>query len=440
MQRTDSRHAAEVVALQRSPLFIVLFTVFVDLIGFGVIIPFLPFYASAVGGGAAILGLIVAAFFAMQFLFSPILGRLSDRVGRRPVILGTLILATAGHLTLSVAGSAFVLLLAARILAGIASGNLSVAQAYIADRTRPEERAKGMGLIGAAFGVGFAVGPVIGGVLEPFGLAAPALAAAALAATNFGLAVLFLPESVTPEMRRSRPAAVRVGPGHHTGPAPIRALRTVRAVVLDFFREFGRVAKRPAIQALLIAFFIVSFAFSTVPVAFPSLGIVSLGLGRQQLVLIFIYIGVINILVGSAAGRLARRTGEERLVAFGTFAIMAGLASVPWVAHWTTYVLLTGVVSMGVAIAFPLIPSLVSKRTPPQEQGTVLGVTQSLGSLARVPGPLVAGYLFDQVGPASPFLFGAALMALGFGITLRVYRDSSQRPSTLSGVSGSVRK
>lgn len=392
------------------------------------IIPFLPFYASSVGGGAAILGLIIAAFFAMQFLFSPILGRLSDRVGRRPVILGTLVLATAGHLTLSVAGSSFFLLLAARVLAGIASGNLSVAQAYIADRTRPEERARGMGLIGAAFGVGFAIGPVIGGVLEPFGLAAPALAAAALGATNFGLAVLFLPESLAPEMRKGR----RTNLGKTVG------RRAIRDPLVDFLVEFGEIARRPAIRALLIAFFIVSFAFSTVPVAFPSLGIVSLGLGRQQLVLIFIYIGVINIIVGNAAGRLARRTGEERFVAFGTFLIMAGLASIPLVTHWITYVLLTGVVSTGVAIAFPLIPSLVSKRTPPQEQGTVLGVTQSLGSLARVPGPLVAGYMFDQVGPASPFLLGASLMAIGFVMTLLVYResrDAAQAHPTL-GASG----
>lgn len=384
--------------MERSPLFVALFTVFVDLIGFGVIIPFLPFYASAAGGGAAILGLIVAAFFAMQFVFSPILGRLSDRVGRRPVILGTLVLATAGHLTLSVAGSSLVLLLAARTLAGTASGNLSVAQAYVADRTRPEERARGMGLIGAAFGVGFAVGPVIGGALEPFGLAAPALAAAALAATNFGLAVLFLPESLTSDARMKQERAGRA--------------------------KFGAIVRRPAIRPLLIAFFIVSFAFSTVPVAFPSLGIVSFGFGRQQLVLVFILIGLINIVVGNAAGRLARRTGEERLVAAGTFAIMAGLASVLLVTHWTIYVVVVAVVATGVAIAFPLIPSLVSKRTSPQEQGAVLGITQSLGSLARVPGPLVAGYMFDQVGPASPFLFAAALMALGFVMTLLVYRES----------------
>jgi len=414
-------------------LFVVLFTVFVDLIGFGVIIPFLPSYVGAVGGEAAILGLIIASFFAMQFLFAPILGRLSDRVGRKPVILGTLVLATAGHLALSVAGSSFALLLTARVLAGTASGNLSVAQAYIADRTRPEERARGMGLIGAAFGVGFAVGPVIGGILRPFGLAAPALAAAALAATNFVLALLYLPESLAPEIRTKNRTVVRDGTGNDVRSLRIRALPDVFSRVKAFVGEFGQVAKRPAIRYLVIAFFIVSFAFSTVPVAFPKLGIDSLGFGDQQLALLFIYIGVINIIVGTAAGRLARRTGEERLVAFGTFAIMAGLASIPLVTHWTTYVLLTGVVSIGVAIAFPLIPSLVSKRTLPQEQGAVLGIAQALGSLARVPGPLVAGLMYDLIGRASPFLFAAALMALGFVMTLLVYRESRQGPTSPAG-------
>ena len=401
----------EVIRLQRSPLFVALFTVFVDLIGFGVIIPFLPFYAKVVGGqdGPAILGGLVAVFFLMQFGFSAIFGRLSDRIGRRPVILGSLVLATAGHLVLSIATSSIVLLFAARILAGIGSGNLSVAQAYVADRTRPEERARGMGLIGAAFGVGFAVGPVIGGLLQPFGLAAPALGAAVLAATNFGLASLYLPESLTREAREKNG-------------------RESHAKFLD-------IARRPALRALLIAFVIVSFAFSAVPVAFPSLAIELYGFQPLQLVLIFIYIGVINVIFGNAAGRLARRIGTERLVALGSFAIMIGLLLVPWAQHWSVYVLLTGVVAAGVAIAFPLIPSLVSKRTPPQEQGSVLGVAQSLGSLARVPGPLVAGFLFDQVSPASPFLVGAALMAIGFGATLVVYRERGRSSAAPAGLS-----
>lgn len=402
---TDDFPAAHRGRILKRPLFVALFTVFVDLIGFGIIIPFMPFYAELVGGDAApaILGGIIAIFFAMQFLFSPILGRLSDRVGRRPVILGTLVIATAGHLTLSIAGSSLVLLFAARFLAGIGSANLSVAQAYVADRTRPEERARGMGLVGAAFGVGFAVGPILGGALLPFGLAAPALGAAALAATNFGLASVFLPESLTAEARRENGKVGR--------------------------SRFGEIARRPALRALLIAFFIVSFAFSAVPVAFPSFAIEALGFQPIQLVFVFVYIGLINLTFGFAAGRLSRRVGTERLVAVGTLAILVGLALVPLVLQWGAYILLTGVVAAGVAIAFPLIPSLVSKRTLPQEQGAVLGVAQSLGSLARVPGPLVAGFLFDNVGMASPFFFGAALMAIGFAMTLLVYRES-QRPAS----------
>ncbi len=384
--------------MQRSPLFLILFTVFVDLIGFGVVIPLLPFYSGAVGGGAAILGLLVASFFAMQFLVAPVFGRLSDRLGRRPVILGTLVLATAGHLLLSVANS-LILLFAARILAGIASGNLSVAQAFVADRTRPEERARGMGFIGAAFGVGFAVGPVIGGTFLPLGLWAPALAAAALAATNLALAALFLPESLAPELRSVRGRARAAG--------------------------LGEVLRRPTVGALLATFFVVSFSFSTVPVAFPLLGIDYFKLDGAQLALIFSFIGVINLLVGSAAGRLARRVGEERLVAGGTFAIMVGLAAVPWMRDLSAYILLVGVVATGVAIAFPLIPSLVSKRTPPKEQGTVLGITQSFGSLARVPGPFVAGLLYQQISPVAPFVLGAGLMVLGFAMTLLAYRERS---------------
>ena len=383
----------------RSPLFVILFTVFVDLIGFGVVIPLLPFYASAVGGGPLVLGLLIAAFFGMQFLLAPVLGSLSDRLGRRPVLLATLVVATAGHLLLAAANS-LVLLFAARVLAGMAAGNLSVAQAYIADRTRPEQRAKGMGLIGAAFGVGFAVGPVIGGTLVGYGLFAPALAAAALAATNLGLAVAFLPESLTPERR------VAMGSRQAAG--------------------LGEAIRRPSIRALVATFFVVSFAFSTVPVAFPSLGIDYFGLKPEQLALVFILIGVISIVMGGAAGRLARRFGEERLVAVGTLAMLAGLAAAPLVANLAAYVGLVAVFSTGVAIALPLIPSLVSKRTPPHEQGSILGGAQAIGSLARVPGPFVAGLLYEQVGPAAPFLVSAGLMGIGLAMTILVYRESRE--------------
>lgn len=285
--------------LGRSPLFLILLTVFVDFIGFGVIVPLLPFYNRAFGGGALILGLLIASFFLMQFLFAPALGRLSDRFGRRPVILGTLTASIAGHLILAFANS-LVFLFAARLLAGFAAGNLSVARAYVADRTRPEERARGMGFIGAAFGVGFAFGPVIGGIFVPFGMSAPPLAAAALAATNLALAALALPESLTRELRTVRGSPRRAGVGE--------ALRS------------------SSIRPLVLTFLVVSFAFSTVPVAFPSLGIDYFRLVELQLAAIFVLIGTVQVVIGATVGRLAKWAGEERLVAVGILAMASAMA------------------------------------------------------------------------------------------------------------------
>jgi len=383
----------------RSSLFVVLLTVFVDLVGFGVIVPLLPFYTDLFGGGPAVLGFLIASFFLMQFLTAPIFGRLSDRIGRRPVLLATLGLATLSYVILAAATSLAVLFLA-RILSGIASGNLAVAQAYVADRTLPEGRARGMGLIGAAFGVGFAVGPVIGGTLSPFGLSMPALAAAAIAAANLVLAIVFLPESISVK----RPVATGLG-----------------------WRRPGSMAegfRRPTIRALLATFFVVSFSFSAVPVAYPSLGIAYFGMGPRELSLIFILIGAITIAVGSALGRLARRLGEERLVALGAASMTAALAATPFIRDLAAYVALTGLMSFGVAITIPLVPALVSKRSSSAEQGSMLGLTQSIGSLGRIPGPVIAGILFQGVGVAAPFVLASLLMLLGFLLSVQVYRES----------------
>lgn len=384
---------------RRSPTFVVLFTVFVDLVGFGVIIPLLPFYATAVGGGAAILGLVVASFFLMQFVFSPIFGRLSDRIGRRPVIVGTLVMAVVAHIVLSVAAS-LPLLFLARLLAGTASGNLSVAQAYVADTAPPEKRAKGMGLIGAAFGVGFIVGPVIGGVLAPFGLYVPALGAAAIALANLVLAAIYLPESLTPERR-----AVAAARAHR--PA-----------------GWAEAFRRPAMRALLVAFFVVSFAFSAVPVMHPLLGIQRLGLGTGDLAVVFLFIGVISVSVGASLGRLVAGVGEEKLVATGTALMTAGIFATPTAWDFPSFIALNGVMAVGVALCLPLIPSLVSKRSAPEEQGSMLGVAQAFGALARVPGPLVAGLLFEGFGFLAPFLVSGALMALAFGLAASIYVQS----------------
>lgn len=383
-----------------SPLFLILLTVFVDFIGFGVVVPLLPFYNQAFGGEEFVLGLLIASFFLVQFLFAPLLGRLSDRFGRRPVILGTLTVATTGHLILGFANS-LVFVFVARMLAGFAAGNLGVARAYIADRTRPEERARGMGLIGAAFGVGFAIGPVIGGTFVSFGLSAPAFAAAALAATNLALTARFLPESLATELRTVRGSPRKAG---------------IREAI-----------RRPSIRPLVLTFVVTSFAFSTVPVAYPSLGIDYFGLLPQQLAAIFVLIGLTQVVVGASVGRLAKRAGEERLVMIGPVAMGTAMAATPFLRDLTAYVLLVVLFSAGVALTMPLLLSLVSKRTPASEQGSLLGAAQAIGSLGIVPGPLIAGILYERVTPAAPFLVSAVLMGGAFLMSLLVYRESRRR-------------
>jgi DHA1 family tetracycline resistance protein-like MFS transporter len=388
---------------KRSPLAVVLLTVFVDLVGFGIVVPLLAFYAKAFGGDATALGLLVASFFLMQFLFAPVLGRLSDRFGRRPVLLASLVGTAAAYVLLGFATS-LAMVFAARILAGIASANLVVAQAYVADSTRPEARAKGMGLIGAAFGVGFSVGPVIGSVLVGFGLAAPAFVAAAIASANLLLALVFLPESLPFERRRANG-------------------RTAKSVPVARSSSHG-------LLGLWVAFFLVNFAYAGVSVMYPLWGIGALGLDARQLSLVFLYVGVITVVMGGLAGKLAKRVGEERLVAVGAALMATAFLATPWAPNLWVFVLLTGALAIGIGTALPLVPALVSKRIPEAQQGRVLGLTQAAGSLGRVPGPFFAGLAAEVLGLGAPFVFAGVLMAAGSLLLVRLYQESSRATRT----------
>ena len=391
----------------RAPLAVILFTVFVDLIGFGIVVPLLAFYAGAFGGSPVVLGLLVASFFLMQFLFAPVLGKLSDRFGRRPVILVSLGLAVIAYMTLAFAASILVLF-AARILSGIASANLAVAQAYIADRLPPEERAKGMGLIGAAFGVGLTAGPVISGTLVPYGLAAPAIAATGIALANLAMATAFLPESLNGTRRR-----VATG-------------RSLRERVLG-----------PEIVGLLATFFVINLTYSAVPVAYPLLGTRILGLSARDLAIVFVYTGLITIVVGGAVGKLAKKAGEEKLVAVGTGLMALAFVATPFMITVLGFYALAGILAVGLSLALPLVPALVSKRIPADEQGAMLGAAQATGSLARIPGPVLAGWTFGALGPSAPFLIAGSLMLLGLGLSARIYaRRASFGPEVAAEASG----
>jgi len=386
-----------------SPILVIVMTIFIDVTGFGIVLPLLPYYAAAFGAGSTALGVLVASFALMQFLFSPLLGKLSDRVGRRPVLLLSILTSVASFLLFGLANSFFVLLLS-RVVAGMAT-EVGVAQAYIADITEKKGRAAGMGRVSAAHGAGFIIGPAMGGFLSNYGFSAAGFAAAALALVNLVFAFFFLPES-------------RVNINNQKD----------RRSSLGFTKGLANVLSRPLMGSLLAIQFIMSLAFSAFPVIMPLLGISLFGLGSSDMSYFFVYIGLVQIVFqGFIVGRLASRVGEGKLIAAGTLLMTPSLFLMALFPNFGVFLVLATVTVSGMGMLGTAIPSFISKRTSPGEQGGVLGVTQSVSSTARIPGPLVGGAIFELAGLAAPFLFSAALMAIAavLGIRIGLNEDAS---------------
>src|SRR5215210_569596 len=277
--------------MKRSPLLVIFVTVFIDLVGFGIVIPVLPFYVVGTQFDASprMVGLLFASYSVMQLIFTPVLGRLSDRYGRRPVLFFSLLGTSAGFLILGFA-TALWMLFAGRIIDGISGGNISTAQAYIADVTTPEERAKGMGLIGAAFGLGFIFGPAIGGILSRWGIGVPFLFAAGLAFANAVLLYFTLPETVTPD----HPARVSAAGGG--------------------WSQITASLKQPKLAFVLLIFFLFVVAFSIMTASFALYTMYRFGFDAQHNGYLFGFIGVIGVLIqGVLIGRLVKRWGETPL-------------------------------------------------------------------------------------------------------------------------------
>ncbi|MEP6924214.1 MAG: MFS transporter [Pyrinomonadaceae bacterium] len=376
-----------------SPLLVIFVTVLIDLIGFGIVIPVLPYYAEAQAFQATPfeIGLLTSSYSAMQFIFSPILGQLSDRYGRRPILFFSLLGTSLGFLIVGVANT-LVLLFVGRILDGMTGGNISTAQAYIADVTTPENRAKGMGMIGAAFGLGFVFGPVIGGLLSKVefhnqyfnieGIQTPFLFAALLALGNATLLYFVLPETV----KFDKTAA----------PKPIRSR-------FSLFKE-GFANRNLAI--VIVLYFLVVTAFSMMTTAFILYTMYRFGYDAVQNGFLFMYIGILGaVFQGVLFGRLAKRFGESRLVLAG--ALIMGVAFVfvpivsPTVGGLTGLLIGIAAFAIGNSLATPSLTSLGSKFSPPDSQGTSLGVLQSSASLARAGGPALAGLLLYSATAAS---------------------------------------
>jgi MFS transporter, DHA1 family, tetracycline resistance protein len=376
--------------------------VFVDLVGFGLVIPLLPFYALRFAASPQQVTLLLAVFSLMQLFTAPFWGRVSDRIGRRPVLIVSMAASALAYLWMG-AATALWMLFAARAVAGICAGNIAAAQAYIADITGPEDRAKGMGLIGAAFGLGFIIGPALGGLLAGDNPATPDVELPAWVAAGLSLLALCGVAAILPESLRTD--------GHRLTPA--------RSRIASVLGMLGR----PILSRLILIFFLVILAFAGMESTFALWATEQFTWGPRQVGYVFAYVGVLSaILQGGAIGLLTRRFGEERLLLCGLTLIGIGLLALPLARGVPMLGISVSGLALGMGLVQPSINSLVSRRAGPEEQGEVLGVAQSVGSLSRVLGPVAAGFFFAEFGRHAAFLWGAALVGLALLAVLRLTR------------------
>lgn len=373
----------------RSPLAFLFVTVFVDMIGYGIVVPLLPFYAREYATGALLVGLLGSLYAAMQFVGGPFLGGLSDRFGRRPVLLSCLLGASAAYLLLGLAQSLSVLVLAVALAGGMGA-TLATAQAYIADSTSKGNRARGLGLIGAAFGLGLMAGPALGGLLSLYSLRAPALAASALALANAAFGYLNLPESHPAHLRRRVPL-VRLNP------------------VSQLAGVFGM----KKIRVLLVAVLLLNLSFAGLIGNFPVFSSARFGWDGAANAFFFAFVGACAVTTqGALIGRLLPRFGEERLLVYGLAVVAANLVLMALVpAGWMLYPVV-GLLAIGAGLAIPSVTAIISGRTPGREQGTLMGGVQAILSFALILGPVLAGAAFDYVGVPAPYVLGGVLAAL----------------------------
>jgi MFS family permease len=371
--------------------------VLLDLLGFGMMLPLLPFYAQTLGASVVEIGILFGAFSFAQFFCAPAIGWLSDRFGRRPVLLVSIAGGLAAYLLMAVAPGlgrwGYAALLAARLGAGATAANFAVAPAYVADVLPPAERARGMGLLGAAFGLGFVLGPAIGGALGLWGHVAVPLGAAALAAVNLVLAAAWLPETL---------------PGGGRGRAGGRIAAAAPRGAAD----------RRAVGGLVVLFFLITFCFSLMESTLALFAQERFGFGQRQTSWLFVLIGLVLVAIqGGAVGRLSRRFGERRLALGGVALLALSLAALPEPARVPGFAGVACLLAAGIALANPPAMALLTRVAAVHSQGATMGISHAVGSLARIFGPLAGTWLFAHAGAAWPFRTGGALMAaaLGFG-------------------------
>ena len=388
--------------MRRAPLAILFVTVFIDLIGFGMVIPFLSFYAREYGASGTTVGAVVGVYSIMQFFFAPIWGRLSDRIGRRPVILISLTASCAGYLLFGLARN-LTLLFASRVIAGIGGANVGTAQAYIADVTTPENRAKGMGLIGAAFGMGFIFGPPFSGFLSAVGIhrhlpgnLLPGAVAATLSFLSLLVAFFVLVESRKPG-----------------GP-----VRSGRPPQFDL-RVWTRIRRHRMLVAIMTTLFLMLLAVAGMETSVTLHARDRFQFTQLDLSYFFLFMGVIVATIqGGLIGKLARLLGERTLVAIGTASYTFGLLLVPSVWHVSLLYVVAFFIAIGTGLCYPSLTSLVTMASGEHEQGSMLGIATAVGSLARFVGPIVMGFMYDLAQARGAVYAGAALTGAAFIVAL----------------------
>lgn len=365
--------------------------VFMDMVGFGFIIPLIPDYIRTFGGAPALAGLLMASYAVGQFFAAPVVGKLSDRFGRKPLFLFS-IGGTFLSLLLLGAARSLPLIFASRILDGLTGGNITVAQSYIVDITDDKNRAKGFGVIGMAFGFGFIIGPLFGGLLSTFGLSTPAFVAAGIAAVNLMLILFILPESLSAERRTE------------IAKNPRRAL-SAKLLLETLSRKGTGTVFRMSI--------IYSFAFTLFESMFALFAAEALGVGPSQRGWLLAYVGVLVALVqGGGVGILAERFDERKLAVVAISIAAVSLALYSLAPSVPTLMLALVPLSLGSGVASTMLRTLLTKSVPREESGGTLGVAASMDSLNRILAPLVGGLLLAWIGPRAPGLLAAVLAAL----------------------------
>ncbi|NTV98259.1 MAG: MFS transporter [Chlorobiaceae bacterium] len=408
--------------MKRSPLFILLLTVLLDLIGFGIVLPLLPTYAKELGANPFMIGLIAAVFSIMQFIFSPLWGKLSDVIGRRPVMLISIFITSVSYLVFSQA-STIPLLLFARGLSGIGSANIAAAQAYITDVTDRQNRSSAMGMMGAAFGIGFIIGPVIGGILKHYyGIPTVGYVSSALISIDLVLALFLLPESNKNARKVSFGFMKKSSSGNENAEP---AIKVFREKITEYTDGLKSVFHSRPLSLLMLANYMYTFAIVNMQVASILLWKEYFSATDEQIGYIFAYVGIWSVIVqGGLISKLTKKLGEHKLFLWGHLFTFIGVFFVPFAPKDSLFsigLFILFFFAIGTSLAAPINISMISLYSHKEKQGQIMGLCQSVNSFARIMGPFSGSVLYGMNFHA-PYITAGVILLLGTLIATDLFK------------------